>query len=169
MKKYSKPTLVLFCGLPGAGKTTLAKKLNKIGKGVRVCTDDWQADLGMNANPNNFHEKLQKRLYEHALELLRNNQSVILEDGLWMKHERDAKLTDAKSHNARTEMHYFDLSFDENWNRLEFRNKNLPHGAVHIDKEKLQVCWNKLQKPTSDELAQYDKVYVYKDDTELPE
>lgn len=165
MKKYDKPTLVLFCGLPGSGKTTLAKKLCKNGKGIRICTDDWQADLDMNSNPDNFHAKLQKKLYEHALELLDNNQSIILEDGLWMKHERDSKLADAKKHNAKTEMHFFDLSFDENWNRLQSRNENLPHGAVHINKENLQVCWNKLQKPTSEELAQYDKVYIYKDDT----
>ena len=57
MKKAYQPTLVLFCGLPGSGKTTLAKQLEKQGKGIRICTDDWQDDLEMNHNENNFHEK----------------------------------------------------------------------------------------------------------------
>jgi predicted kinase len=74
MKKNHKPTLVLFCGLPGSGKTTLAKRLDEAGRGIRICTDDWQANLGMNSNPDNFHTKLQKRLYEHALELLNHDQ-----------------------------------------------------------------------------------------------
>jgi tRNA uridine 5-carbamoylmethylation protein Kti12 len=63
------PTLILFCGLPGSGKATLAKQLEKQGRGIRICTDDWQDDLKMNHNDNGFHEKLQKRLYAHALRL----------------------------------------------------------------------------------------------------
>ena len=46
MKLHHQPTLTLFCGLPGSGKTTLAKRLEQIGKGIRICTDDWQEHLG---------------------------------------------------------------------------------------------------------------------------
>ena len=169
MKDTPRPTLILFCGLPGSGKTTLAKRLEKQGKGIRICTDDWQDDLLMNHNDNNFHGKLQRRLYAHALELLRLNQSVILEDGLWMKPEREEKLADARKCGANVELHFFDLSFDEVWNRLKSRNQNLSHGAVLIEKEELQKCWNLFQKPTSDELAKFDEVFIYKHDSEHPD
>jgi len=168
MKNNSSPTFILFCGLPGSGKTTLAKKLEKQGRGIRICTDDWQDDLLMNHNSDNFHEKLQKRLYAHALELLQHNQSVILEDGLWMKEERDEKLTDARKSGAKAELHFFDLSFDEIWNRLGSRNQNLSHGAVHIEKENLQKYWDLFQKPTPDELAKFDEVFIYKNDSKHP-
>ncbi len=168
MKEEFKPTLVLFCGLPGSGKTTLAKKLEVQGKGIRICTDDWQEELMDNHNDGNFHERLQKRLYSHALELLRHNQSVILEDGLWMKPEREEKLADGRKAGAKVELHFFDLSFDEIWKRLESRNQNLIHGAVPITKEELQKWWNLFQKPTPDELAQFDEVFIYKDISEHP-
>lgn len=168
MKINGKPTLVLFCGLPGSGKTTLAKQLEKQGKGIRICTDDWESDLGMNHNPDNFHKKLQKRLYDHALELLRHGQSVILEDGLWMKKEREEKLADARRFEANVELHVFDLAFVEIWNRLNSRNKNLPHGAVHIKKEDLQKCWDLFQKPLSDELANFDAVFLHNTKSKNP-
>lgn len=47
MENSPKPTLILFCGLPGSGKTTLAKRLEKQGRGIRICTDDWQENLMM--------------------------------------------------------------------------------------------------------------------------
>lgn len=164
----NKPSLILFCGLPGSGKTTLAKKLEKQGRGIRICTDDWQDDLKMNHADDNFHERLQRRLYTHALELLRHNQSVILEDGLWMRPEREEKLADAKECGARTELHFFDLSFDEVWSRLEYRNQNLSHGAVPIKKQEFQKCWNLFQKPTANELTKFDKVVIYNNDSEHP-
>lgn len=171
MKKYSKPTLVLFCGLPGSGKTTLAKKLEKSGNGIRICTDDWQSDLEVEAIAldDMFHERLQKRLYRLALELLQNRQSVILEDGLWMKPERDMKLSDAQKFGAKTELHFFDLTFDEIWDRLQTRNSGLPHGAVPMTKQELEKCWQLFEKPNPDELAKFDKVFVYDNKSEHPD
>lgn len=168
MKNIHQPTLVLFCGLPGSGKTTLAKQLEDQRKCFRICTDDWQAELEMNHNENNFRKKLQKKLYALALELLGYGQSVILEDGLWMKAERDEKLADARKRGASVELHFFDLTFDEIWSRLDSRNQNLPKGAIHITKEQLQKCWDVFQKPSSDELASFDSVFIHKDGSEQP-
>ena len=147
----------------------LARKLEEQGKGIRICTDDWQDDLIMHHDDEEFHNILQKRLYALALELLRYNQSVILEDGLWMKSEREEKLADARKANSNVELHFFDLSFDEVWKRLQHRNQNLIHGAVPIEKEELQKLWSLFQKPTPDELAQFDKVFIYKDTSEHPQ
>jgi predicted kinase len=168
MEKCAAPTCILFCGLPGSGKTTLAKQLEKQKRGVRICTDDWQDDLDMNHNENNFRKKLQKRLYTLGLDLLSYGQSIILEDGLWMAHERAEKLADARKHGAIVELHYFDLSFEELWKRLAARNQHLPGGAINITKEQLQKCWDVFEKPTADELAKFDKVFTYKDTSPNP-
>jgi len=100
-------TLTLLWGLPGAPKTMLAIRLEADGRGVRLCTDDWQAVLGINHSDTGFHGRLQSALYCHALTLLRHGVDVILEDRLWMKHERTQKLRDARAYDSRAVLHLF--------------------------------------------------------------
>ena len=38
-------TLHLICGLPGSGKTTLAKQLETSEGAVRFCPDEWIAEI----------------------------------------------------------------------------------------------------------------------------
>jgi predicted kinase len=165
MNDMERPRLVLFCGLPGSGKTTLAKQLEAQGKGIRICTDEWQADLKVDSTAlyDNFHERLQRRLYKLSLQLLQNSHNVILEDGLWMKEERTEKLADAKKCGAIVTIHYFDLSFEEIWKRLHTRNHSLPHGAIEMTKSDLQKCWDIFQKPTPNELSSFDEVFIHTD------
>lgn len=42
------PRLILTCGLPGAGKTTLAKQLAAERAAVRLTKDEWLIALGSN-------------------------------------------------------------------------------------------------------------------------
>jgi predicted kinase len=41
------PRLILLCGLPGSGKTTLAKELESRLHAVRFCPDEWLAALSL--------------------------------------------------------------------------------------------------------------------------
>ena len=147
--------------------TTLAKKLEELGNGIRICTDNWKGDLGMEAGAvkADFHERLQTRLYKLALELLGNHQDVMLEDWLWIARERAEKLADARKYGAMVTIHVFDLSFDELWHRLDSRNSHQTHGNVHMGKNDLQKCWGLFEKPTIDELKKFDNVYIYNDST----
>src|SRR5437870_1688195 len=115
----SRPLLITFCGLPGSGKTTVAKRLAETTGAVRLNTDEWMAALGADFFDEALHVKLQARLYKHGLELLERGQSIIVEDGHWSREERDRHRADAHRLGATVELHYFDLSFDELWRRLE--------------------------------------------------
>ncbi|HEY2794108.1 MAG TPA: ATP-binding protein [Micromonosporaceae bacterium] len=157
-----RPTLTLFCGLPGSGKTTLAKQLEAAGQGIRICTDDWQEWLGVDIEDGEFHERLQVLLYRHALELLRHGQDVILEDGLWMRAERTEKLADAKRADARTHIHVFDLRVDEIWRRLQARNRERAHGAVPITRAELDAFAALFQLPDDGELRLFDDHTIYR-------
>ena len=42
-----RPVLIAFCGLPGSGKTTIAKEVEKTRGAVRLNTDEWVAALGV--------------------------------------------------------------------------------------------------------------------------
>jgi len=146
-------TLILFCGLPGAGKTTLAKRLEAEGRGVRICTDDWQAELGVPHSDVAFHERLQPVLYRHALDLLRHGTDVILEDGLWRRDERAEKFRDARAAGARIELHVFEVDLETLWARLQKRNLGPDRGAYPMTRAELETAWSLFEPPTADELA----------------
>lgn len=155
------PTLTLFCGLPGSGKTTLARRLETEGRGIRLCTDEWQERLGVDHGDERFHEHLQTGLYDLALTLLDHGQNVILEDGLWTRQERTAKLSDAHAHNARTEIHVFDLTEEQLWERLERRNANPRFGAVPISLEEFERICACFEKPDTQELSHFDQYEIH--------
>ena len=157
-----RPLLITFCGLPGSGKTTIAKELEKTTGAVRLNTDEWQAALGVDFFDDEFRHKLHARLYEHGITLLQLGQSIILEDGLWRRDERDRLREVAHKLGAAIEIHYFDVPFDELWRRLEARNALGAYGTVPITKELLKECWPKFQRPDEAELALFDSYVVYK-------
>jgi predicted kinase len=156
-----RPLLITFCGLPGSGKTTIAKELEKTTGAVRLNTDEWVAALGVDFWDDAFREKLQVRLYEHGITLLQRGQSIILEDGHWRRDERDRHREVAHKLGAAIEIHYFDLPFDELWRRLEARNASGAYDTVPITKELLNECWRKFQRLDEAELALFDSSVVY--------
>lgn len=156
------PLLITFCGLPGSGKTTTAKILEHKTGAVRLNTDEWMAALGVDFFDEVFRGKLQARLYEHGKTLLRQGQSIIVEDGHWSRAERDKQREDARKLGATLELHYFDLSFDELWRRLDGRNTTGGYGTVPISKEQLQKYWPMFQRPDEIELALFDRYIVHK-------
>lgn len=151
--------MILFCGLPGSGKSTLARRFEAAGRGIRICTDDWQAALDVVASDDDFHERLQRLLYAHALELLGQGQSVILEDGLWFRSERDQKREDARALGATVELNVLVVDFDELWRRVDSRNADASQpGAVLIEREELLRLWKLFEPPMPEELKEYDAV-----------
>jgi len=160
-KNTQRPLLITFCGLPGSGKTTVAKQLEQETGAVRLNTDEWMAALNVDFFDEEFHVKLQARLYEHGKTLLKLGQSIIVEDGHWSREERDRQREDARKLGAILEMHYFDLSFDELWRRLEGRNAIGEYGTVPVTKKQLQEYWSKFQRPNEEELSLFDRCIVH--------
>lgn len=165
MKKQ--PTLTLFCGLPGSGKTRIAKQIQARTGAIRICTDDWLTDIHADLFDESTREFLQRRLYLLARELLCKGNDVILEDGLWSKQERAEKLANGKSLGITVSIHVFDLSPEEQWRRLKHRNENLQYGHVPITKEQLDSYLPMFEKPSSEELDLFDEVHLYDDNKEL--
>lgn len=80
--------LILTCGLPGAGKTALARQLAADRSAVRLTKDEWLWALGSTPWDEPTREKIEHELWRLAQEILRLGLSVVLDFGLWERAER---------------------------------------------------------------------------------
>ena len=119
------------------------------------------AALGADFFDDEFRHKLHVRLFEHGITLLQLGQSIILEDLLCRRDERDRHRAVAHELGAAIEIHYFDVPFDELWRRLETRNATGACDTVPITKELLNECLPRFQRPDEAELALFDRYVVY--------
>ena len=153
-------TLILLCGLPGSGKTTLAKQLEAERNAIRFCPDEWiEAILD---RPDNTEERdrlrdpIENLQWDLAQSYLAKGLTVILENGFWAEEERTLYAFQALELGAEIELHYLAASNDFLWQRVVDRNQNLENKTFVMTREEVEYGWSLFQPPTGEELFFYD-------------
>lgn len=154
--KIEQPTLHLFCGLPGSGKTTLAKKIEAETGAIRLCPDEWMGSLGLDMFDDDTRDKLEWRLWRLAKDLLRQGQSVIVENGFWTRAERDERREQIKGLNAKIAMHYMDVPFEELLRRIDIRNNQVAYDIVPLTRELMEEYAQTFEPPSEEEMRLFD-------------
>jgi len=146
-------TLFLICGLPGSGKTTLAKQLEREHAALRLTPDEWIATFGLDPYDDAKRAAVEAQQWHVAARALELGVNVVLDFGVWSRSERDTFRARAKTLGARTVLHFLDVPRDELKRRLKARNAALPPGAFLVDEAQLDsyIAW--LEAPTPDELS----------------
>jgi predicted kinase len=159
VKKSS--TLYLTCGLPGSGKTTLAKQLEQQAPALRLTGDEWLQELFPNmttteAETGPFRSRVERLQWLTAARVLELGCNVVVDWGVWSREERDVFRIAAQEVGARVVLCLLDPPIDELWTRVSRRNADRPFGAFEMTRADL-IRWSELfQRPTADELALYD-------------
>lgn len=148
--------LILTCGLPGAGKTTVATRLAEERGAVRFTKDEWLWDLGSTPWDRALGEKVEQRLVLLAWELLGLGRSVVLDFGLWSRIERDELRTTARRLGVGVELHHLDAPTDELWRRIERRNEEPPWDRAPISRRHLDEWRASFEAPDAAESALFD-------------
>jgi predicted kinase len=147
--------LILLCGLAGAGKTTLAKKLEAEGA-VRMCPDEWLVTLGFDIYDKEARVAIEGLQWELAQVLVLRGLTVVDECGVWQRRERDLRRTWAREHGVAVELQFLDAPVEVLTARVAERNRTLPEGAPRVDPT-LVAFWNdRIERPDADELALFD-------------
>jgi predicted kinase len=150
--------LHLIVGLPGAGKTTLAARLERELPALRLTPDEWigplygadltQAQLDAVRDPV---ERVQWVVAERALAL---GLHVVLDFGFWTRAEREGFRARAAALGAGSRVHALVLPKEALWARLERRNAQLPPHTFRITREQLDAWWDLFEPPAGEELAE---------------
>jgi len=148
------PRMILMCGLPGAGKTTVARSLATELGAVRLCPDEWLTELGFDVFDESARDRVERRLWAHAEDLLAMQAVVILENGFWSRAERDEKRLRARALGAAIELRYLAVPSEELHRRVASRNHE--PGAAIISAETLEEHAAAFEAPTQAELGLFD-------------
>ncbi|MET0692350.1 MAG: AAA family ATPase [Propionibacteriaceae bacterium] len=152
----SEARLILTCGLPGAGKTTLAREIAADRGAVRLTKDDWLWALGVTPWATTVQAKVNHELWQLAQEIVRLGLSVVLDFGFAARIERDQVRSVARELGVGVELHFLDVPVDELWRRIEDRNTKPPWDSAPIRREHLDEWSGLFQTPDAAELALFD-------------
>jgi len=89
--------LIIVCGLPGAGKTTLAKSLEQSLQAIRFSADEWMEALSLDLYNEESRGKIEALQWTLGKELLARGLIVIVEWGTWGRSERDQLRLEARA------------------------------------------------------------------------
>ncbi|MGW3124688.1 AAA family ATPase [Streptomyces sp. NPDC001107] len=134
-------TVVLMCGLPGAGKTTYARDLVRRGY-VRLSIDEvvWQRvgqrDAGLVLEAEAFDqlkEEVRREQRQELVELMLAGRDVVVDYSFWSRAARDDYKALIEKHGGRWELIHVKADRTTLQRRLEARNGEEGPNSVTVD------------------------------------
>lgn len=146
-------TLHLTVGLPGVGKTTLARRISVETTAIRLTPDEWMQPLFGESDAGGKRDVLEGRFIHVAWQALGAGADVILDFGCWSSDERWSLRAIADLAGAGFRLHHVELEEAERRARATARWQATPHETFPMSEADHDRFLAGFQPPTSTELA----------------
>lgn len=150
-----KPVVYVLCGFICAGKTTFAKKLEERTGAVRITKDEWLIRLIGNDPTIDGYEEYDHRICELsrdvAFQLAGKGIDVILDEGFWMKEQRDKLRRRIEDMGAQAVFYLLDTPIDTIRERVAHSNMNPAKDSFIISPALFDGYLEYWQPPGEDE------------------
>jgi predicted kinase len=155
MQEIMRPVAHIVIGFIGSGKTTFARKLEEETGAVRFTKDEWMVRIFGNTPPEDKFEEYDNRMaslaVDMALECLKAGIDVVIDEGFWVKEQRDEIREKVKRVGAIPKMYYLEVPLEVMKARTLKRSDNPPVDSFTIDEESFDHYWKFFQPPDKDE------------------
>jgi predicted kinase len=145
-------TLYVTVGLPAAGKTTLARRLEIEHRALRFTPDEWMKPLFGDSTADGKRNVLEGRFIATALNALRLGFNVVLDFGVWARDERTALRWLASTVGAECKLMYVAIDEGEQRERVRQRFSTAPESTFPMSEADLAEYRTIFQTPGEDEL-----------------
>jgi len=164
------PTAHLIHGYLGAGKTTLAHRLEREFAAVRFSHDEWMSRLYGDDPPlDGFAEgaaRVRQLMHPIWTRCITLGVDVILDFGFWARRERDQARSELFHLGAACRLYRLEAPDDVAWDRIMRRNADL-RGSLFIARETFGVLKSRFEPLGADE-ARIEVPSCWKDDPWTP-
>jgi predicted kinase len=148
----------MTCGLPGAGKTTLAKRVEDQYCALRFTSDEWLRRIHPEFSEpdlDDIREPVEEIQWELTTKAIHCGISVILDWGFWERNSRDRYRTAGERAGANVVLCLLTPPVEELRRRIAIRNVTGRDHAFEITNLAFHHAQERFQVPTSEELKLY--------------
>jgi predicted kinase len=145
--------LFVLVGLPGAGKTTRSREIERTHRAVRLTPDEWMIPLFGESEAGDKRDLVEGLLIAVALRAVQLGINAVLDFGCWARDERAALVWLAESLGARASVIYLQVDEATQIARINARLLAAPETTFAMAAQELADWRAFFQVPTADELA----------------